>query len=123
MFDPPTRVHEYPRTHTRGIHVPATGTGMRRVGYGFEKKNRLLVPAVPVYLPYPCPPYPPPAAGVPSPYPRYPPANHYLQGSNNPTSVRKIPFRPVSVRIKISNQSYIHQDWYCWCRHIYVILG
>jgi hypothetical protein len=32
------------------------------------------VPAVPVY-----PPYPPPAAGVPGPCPRYPPAIHYKQ--------------------------------------------
>jgi hypothetical protein len=38
----PTRVPEYPRTR-----VPVTGTGMRRVGYDFEKKNV-----------YPCPPYP-----------------------------------------------------------------
>jgi hypothetical protein len=30
-------VPEYPRT--RGTRVPATGTGMRRVEYGFEKKN------------------------------------------------------------------------------------
>jgi hypothetical protein len=36
-----------PVPRTRGTRVPATGTGMRRVGYGFEKK--------PVY---PCPPYP-----------------------------------------------------------------
>jgi hypothetical protein len=61
--DPPTRVPEYPRTR-----VPTTGTNMRRVGYGFEKKKpstrarRTRLPAVPM-----------PAAGVPGPYP---PANH-----------------------------------------------
>jgi hypothetical protein len=53
--------NEYPcpstRTHTRASYpylwypctrpqVPETGTGMKRVGYGFEKKNRL--PTVPV---------------------------------------------------------------------------
>jgi hypothetical protein len=32
-------VPEYPRTRTRGTRVPATGMGMRRIGYGFEKKN------------------------------------------------------------------------------------
>jgi hypothetical protein len=32
-------VPAYPRTRTRRTRVPATGTGMRRVGYGFEKKN------------------------------------------------------------------------------------
>jgi hypothetical protein len=37
--DPPTRVPEYPRTRTRGTRVPATDTGMRRIGYDFEKKN------------------------------------------------------------------------------------
>jgi hypothetical protein len=47
-------VPEYPRTRTRGTRVPATGTGMRRVGYGFEKKKpstcarRTRLPAVPV---------------------------------------------------------------------------
>jgi hypothetical protein len=50
----PPRVPEYPRTRTRGTRVPAAGTGMRRVGYSFEKKTstrarctRLPVPAVP----------------------------------------------------------------------------
>jgi hypothetical protein len=40
-------VPEYLRTCTRGTRVPATGTDMRRVGYGFEKKIRLPVPALP----------------------------------------------------------------------------
>jgi hypothetical protein len=50
---------EYPRTRTRGTRacgtrVPMTGTGMRQVGYDFEKKKpstrarRIRLPAVPV---------------------------------------------------------------------------
>jgi hypothetical protein len=54
---------KYPRTCTpypcRGTRVPETGTGMKRVGYSFEKKICLPVPAVPVYPQCPCPPYPP----------------------------------------------------------------
>jgi hypothetical protein len=31
------------RTRARGTRVPETGTGMKRVGYGFEKKTRLTI--------------------------------------------------------------------------------
>jgi hypothetical protein len=55
-------------THARGTRVSATGTDMKQIGYGF-KKTRLPAMPVPAL----------PAAGVPDPYPRYPPAKYYIQ--------------------------------------------
>jgi hypothetical protein len=57
-----TRIRTRARARIRGIHargtrVLETGTGMKQVGYGFEKKTHLLVPALPVYPPCPCPPW------------------------------------------------------------------
>jgi hypothetical protein len=46
--NPSTHAHSRTRnTRAHGTRVPETGTGMKRIGYGFEKK-----------LVYPCPPYP-----------------------------------------------------------------
>jgi hypothetical protein len=57
-----TRIRTRARARIRGIHargtrVLETGTGMKQVGYGFEKKTHLPVPALPVYPPCPCPPW------------------------------------------------------------------